>query len=123
MSAAPQLELVSHKLCPYVQRAAIVLAEKGAPFKRTDIVLADKPQWFGQISPLGKVPLLRVQPPGSAEAIVFESAVILEYLEDTLLPALHPKDALERVFQVFEDHRRLEDDGLGRARGLDTQQR
>lgn len=97
MSAAPQLELVSHKLCPYVQRAAIVLAEKGAPFKRTDIVLADKPQWFGQISPLGKVPLLRVQPPGSAEAIVFESAVILEYLEDTLLPALHPKDALERA--------------------------
>ncbi|TAK86697.1 MAG: glutathione S-transferase family protein [Aquabacterium sp.] len=97
MSAAPQLELVSHKLCPYVQRAAIVLAEKGAPFKRTDIDLADKPQWFRQISPLGKVPLLRVQQPGSAEAVVFESAVIVEYLEDTLLPSLHPKDALQRA--------------------------
>ena len=31
---------------------------------------------------------------------VFESAVILEYLEDTLAPALHPADALARA-----DHR------------------
>ena len=28
------LTLVSHALCPYVQRAAIVLAEKGVPFER-----------------------------------------------------------------------------------------
>ena len=31
----PTYELVSHHLCPYVQRAAIVLLEKGVPFKRT----------------------------------------------------------------------------------------
>lgn len=97
MSAAPQLELVSHKLCPYVQRAAIALAEKGVAYTRTDIDLADKPRWFLDLSPLGKVPLLRVRPAGGAEAVLFESAVIVEYLEDTLLPALHPADALERA--------------------------
>jgi glutathione S-transferase len=37
--AAP-LTLVSFDLCPYVQRAAIVLAEKGIPFRRIDIDLA-----------------------------------------------------------------------------------
>ena len=37
------LVLVSHVLCPYVQRAAIVLAEKGVPFERRDIDLANKP--------------------------------------------------------------------------------
>lgn len=86
------LELVSHPLCPYVQRAAISLAEKGVPFRRTDIDLADKPSWFVAISPLGKVPLLRTQ-----GAVLFESAAILEYLEDTRSPPLHPADALERA--------------------------
>ena len=38
--------LVSHVLCPYVQRVAIVLAEKGIPFERIDIDLSNKPAWF-----------------------------------------------------------------------------
>ena len=40
--AAP-LKLISHKLCPYVQRAVIALNEKGVPFERIDIDLANKP--------------------------------------------------------------------------------
>ena len=41
-----KLTLISHHLCPYVQRAAIALAEKGVPFERINIDLADKPDWF-----------------------------------------------------------------------------
>jgi glutathione S-transferase len=88
----PTLTLVSHHLCPYVQRAAIALAEKGVPFERVTIDLAAKPDWFRAISPLGKVPLLRV-----GDATIFESAVILEYLEDTARPPLHPADPLARA--------------------------
>src|SRR5262249_14900408 len=73
------LRLVSHHLCPYVQRAAITLAEKGVPFARSYIDLSDKPAWFRALSPLGKVPLLLVD---EATAL-FESAVICEYLEET----------------------------------------
>lgn len=54
------LKLISHKLCPYVQRAVIALLEKGVPFERIDIDLAHKPDWFLKISPLGKVPVLVV---------------------------------------------------------------
>ena len=54
------LKLISHKLCPYVQRAVIALLERGVPFERIDIDLADKPDWFRKISPLGKVPVLVV---------------------------------------------------------------
>ncbi len=50
--------LVSHHLCPYVQRVAIALREKAVPFERRDVDLAHKPAWFTDISPLGKVPLL-----------------------------------------------------------------
>lgn len=92
-----QLTLISHHLCPYVQRAAIALAEKGVPFQRVNIDLADKPDWFLRISPLGKVPLLRIPQSGS-EAILFESSVICEYLEETQTgPKLHPADPLLRA--------------------------
>jgi len=92
------LTLVSHLLCPYVQRAAIALGEKGVPFERVVIDLADKPQWFLDISPLGKVPLLRVQRPDGSEAVLFESNVICEYLEETQPGArLHPEDPLARA--------------------------
>jgi glutathione S-transferase len=86
------LTLVSHELCPYVQRAAIALEEKGVAFERITVDLANKPDWFRAMSPLGKVPLLQV-----GEAVIFESAVILEYLEETQPNPLHPADPLQRA--------------------------
>ena len=87
-----KLTLVSHDLCPYVQRAVIALTEKGVPFDRIFIDLADKPDWFLAISPLGKVPLLKV-----GDDVIFESAVILEYLEETQGHPLYPADPLARA--------------------------
>lgn len=87
-----QLTLISHTLCPYVQRAAIVLAEKEVAFERRYVDLANKPDWFKAVSPLGKTPVLMVD-----DDAIFESAVICEYLDDTLLPRLHPADALKRA--------------------------
>lgn len=86
------LTLVSSDLCPYVQRAAIALAEKGVPFERRTVDLADKPDWFKAMSPLGKVPLLKVD-----DEVLFESAVILEFLEETQSTPLHPAVPLERA--------------------------
>jgi len=87
-----RLMLVSHALCPYVQRAAIVLAEKGLPFERREVDLANKPDWFLKLSPLAKTPVLLVD-----NEAIFESAVICEYLDDTSLPRLHPANALQRA--------------------------
>lgn len=87
-----RLKLISHKLCPYVQRAVIALTEKGVPFERVDIDLDAKPDWFLKISPLGKTPVLVV-----GDKAIFESAVILEYLEETQPGPLHPNDALTRA--------------------------
>jgi glutathione S-transferase len=89
---AARLRLISHKLCPYVQRAVIALTEKGVAFERIDIDLANKPDWFAAISPLGKTPVLQV-----GDVAIFESAVILEYLEETQPKPLHPADPLSRA--------------------------
>jgi glutathione S-transferase len=115
--AAP-LKLISHKLCPYVQRAVIALAEKGVPFERVDIDLANKPDWFLKISPLGKVPVLVVAT-ARGEVALFESNVICEYIEETQAgPKLHPGDPLVRA-----EHRAWMEFGsalLGDLWGLET---
>jgi glutathione S-transferase len=118
MTMVAALKLISHKLCPYVQRAVIALNEKGVPFERIDIDLANKPDWFLKISPLGKVPLLLVAGDGG-EVALFESNVICEYIEETQAGApLHPQDALQRA-----EHRAWMEFGsatLGDLWGLET---
>ena len=86
------LTLISHHLCPYVQRAIIALTEKGVAFERIYVDLANKPDWFLAMSPLGKTPVLKVR-----DAAIFELAVILEYLEETQPNPLHPSDPLKRA--------------------------
>ena len=86
------LTLISFPLCPYVQRAVISLTEKGVPFDRKYVDLMNKPDWFKKISPLGKVPVLL-----DGDRAIFESAVILEYLEETQPNPLHPAEPLRRA--------------------------
>ncbi len=94
------LTLISHPLCPFVQRAAIVLLEKQVPFERINVDLSAKPAWFLALSPTGKVPMLKIQQVGGVEDILFESMVICEYLEETQPgPHLYPDDPLARAKQ------------------------
>jgi len=86
------LTLVSHHLCPYVQRAVISLTEKHVAFERIYVDLANKPDWFLAISPLGRTPVLKV-----GDRAIFESAVVLEYLEETRPGPMHPADPLARA--------------------------
>ncbi|MBD8555206.1 glutathione S-transferase family protein [Rhizobium sp. CFBP 8762] len=92
------LTLISHPLCPFVQRAAIVLLEKAVAFDRVNIDLSAKPDWFLALSPTGKVPLLKVRQLSGEEAILFESVAICEYLNETQGgAAMYPDDALLRA--------------------------
>lgn len=93
-----KLTLVSHFLCPYVQRAVIALKEKEVAFDRIYIDLDQKPDWFNEVSPLGKVPLLLIEQPGRDKAVLFESSVICEFIEETQPGrALHPDGSFDRA--------------------------
>ena len=89
----PRFKLISHALCPYVQRAVITLEEKHIPYQRIDIDLAKPPSWFDTLSPMGKVPALIVD----EQHILFESAVICEYLDEISEGSLHPIDPLTKA--------------------------
>ena len=70
----------------------IVLRVKNVEFEVTYIDLRNKPDWFLEISPHGKVPVLKVD-----DDILFESNAIAEYLEETNEPRLHPADPIKRA--------------------------
>ena len=94
----PALTLISFDACPFVQRAAILLQEQGRPYEVVYIDLRNKPAWFLEISPSGKVPVLKVD-----DEPIFESAVILEYLDETseqgrLLPEAPLARARQRMW-------------------------
>lgn len=92
-----KLRLISHKLCPFVQRAVIVASEKGIEFERVDIDLANKPDWFLALSATGKVPVLEVTEVDGSRRVLFESAVIAEYLDEISGDPLLPADPLDRA--------------------------
>jgi len=85
-------KLVSFEACPFVQRVAITLQYKKIDYDIEYVDLGSPPEWFLAISPLKKVPLLIVD-----GAVIFESAVINEYIDEAYSPKLHPEDLLMKA--------------------------
>jgi len=89
---AKKIHLISSVTCPWVQRSAITLRIKDVDCDVTYINLREKPDWFLKLSPHGKVPVLKVD-----EQVLFESNAILEYLDESYEPRLHPTDPIKRA--------------------------
>ena len=70
----------------------IVLRAKDVEFEVTYIDLREKPDWFLEISPHGKVPVLSV-----GGRPLFESNAIAEFLDEMVPPRLHPEDPFKRA--------------------------
>ena len=65
---------------------------KQVEFEVTYVNLREKPDWFLEISPHGKVPVLKVD-----DEILFESNAIAEFLDEQVAPPLHPTDPFKRA--------------------------
>ena len=86
--------LVSFKTCPWVQRAAIVLREKGVAFEFRHIEPDNRPDWFLAISPHKKVPVLRIDDRVSLVRVERHRRVPRD---ETIAPRLHPADPVARA--------------------------
>lgn len=88
----PKFKLISFSICPYVQRARIVLLEKGIEHEIEYIDLDNPPAWFYDISPLEKVPVLLAD-----DTPLFESMPICEYINEITDGSFYPGDPLLRA--------------------------
>lgn len=94
----PRYRLISFDLCPFVQRSQVMLREKGVEFEVEYVDLSNKPDWFLELSPTGKVPTLEVTTDDGERVVLFESLVINEYLEEaTSGRPMFPPDPLARA--------------------------
>jgi glutathione S-transferase len=99
----PDIELFSFEACPFAQRTRMMMIEKGIDCSLTEVDLYNKPDWWKELSPHGKVPLIRHN-----GEIVYESRIINEYLEDVfpdppLLPKNSQRRALARIWIDYCD--------------------
>lgn len=89
-----EIEIYSAALCPFAHRSRLTLSEKGVPFKLVEIDLQNKPANFREISPYGKVPVLK-----HGDNRVWESTIINEYLDEIFPePPLLPKEPIQRAY-------------------------
>ena len=87
------IKIYSFDKCPFAQRTRMALIEKGLDFELIEIDVYNKPDWFLEISPYGKVPVLVHE-----GRTIYESAIINEYLEEKYPEvALMPEDYYERA--------------------------
>jgi glutathione S-transferase len=88
-----KIQIYSAILCPFAHRVRLTLREKGVSFESIEIDPQNKPANFLEISPYGKVPVLK-----HGDNRVWESAIINEYLEETFpVPPLLPTETMQRA--------------------------
>ncbi len=71
------LRLFNTARSPFGRKVRIILAEKDLAFEEVAVDLQDRSPEFVAVSPLGKVPVLV-----DGETAIFDSTVVVEYLED-----------------------------------------
>lgn len=87
------LKLYTFKLCPFAHRVRLTLAEKGLEAEAVEVDLKNKPENFTLIAPSGRVPVLV-----HGATRIWESAVIMEYLEEAFPePSLMPTASSDRA--------------------------
>lgn len=100
------IKLVSSGLSPFGHRVEMTLLEKKLAYEKVDIDLSNKPDWFKNDSPFGKIPIFYDD--GSNKAL-FESIAICEYIEEKYSQnPLQPQDAhtkaLNRGWMEFSNN-------------------
>jgi glutathione S-transferase len=98
------LILYGAPLSPFVRKADALLREKGAPFELESVNIMPMPDWFKEISPARRIPVLRDTEVGKEGPLgtIPDSSAICVYIEQKFPePAFYPGDPYERGRAVW----------------------
>lgn len=85
------------RFCPYAQRVQLVLNAKNIPHHTININLTEKPEWFLDLNPNGKVPALHLVT-DHGQPFITESLIIMEYLDEKFPQyPLFPRDPMMKA--------------------------
>ncbi|KAH9767885.1 glutathione S-transferase DHAR2 [Citrus sinensis] len=104
--------------CPFSQRALLTLEEKKVPYKRHLINISDKPQWFLEISPEGKVPVVKFDDKWVADSDVIVRIIEEKYPEPSLTNPPEFASVGSKIFPSFVNFLKSKDPNDGTEQAL-----
>lgn len=115
----PDLVIYGSPVSPFVRKVAGVCIAKGVPYEVEAINVFDPPQWFRDISPMKRIPVLRdrsVAEEGMAGTIADSSAICAFIERKHPAPALYPEAPMALGEALFIEE--YADTALAMAGGL-----
>lgn len=109
VSAGVRTTFYTHGLCPYAQRVALALEEKGVAHERVEIDLSNKPSWYVETTGTSLVPAIKL-PDGRVQA---ESIDICQMLDSEFpdAPTLNPPERDAEIQSLVSYAREVESAG------------
>lgn len=119
MDSRPDLVIYGSPVSPFVRKVAGVMIAKGVAYDIEPINVFNPPEWFPEISPMKRIPVLRdrsVAQEGVAGTIADSSAICAFIEKKHPAPALYPEDPMALGTAIFIEE--YADTALAMAGGL-----
>lgn len=117
--AAPDLVIYGSPVSPFVRKVAACCILKGAGYEVEAVNVFAPPQWFRDISPMKRIPVLRdrsIAAEGTGGTIADSSAICAYIEKKHPAPALYPAEAFAHARALFWEE--YADTALAMAGGL-----
>ncbi|XP_058109832.1 probable glutathione S-transferase DHAR1, cytosolic [Magnolia sinica] len=104
--------------CPFCQRVLLSLEEKHLPYEAKLVNLSDKPQWFLEISPEGKVPVLKWGDKWVPDSDVITQLIEEKYPDPPLVTPPEYASVGSKIFSSFIKFLKSKDPSDGSEQAL-----
>ncbi|KAI9157744.1 hypothetical protein LWI28_027272 [Acer negundo] len=104
--------------CPFCHRVQLTLEEKKIPYKLLLVNLSDKPQWFLDISPEGKVPVVKFDDKWVPDSDVIVGILEEKFPEPSLITPPEFASVGSKIFPTFFKFVKSKDSNDGSEQAL-----
>ncbi|XP_051116172.1 glutathione S-transferase DHAR1, mitochondrial-like [Andrographis paniculata] len=104
--------------CPFCQRVLLTLEEKNVAYKTHLINLSEKPQWFVEVNPEGKVPVIKFDDKWIADSDVIVGIIEEKYPNPPLSAPSEVSSVGSKIFPSFVTFLKSKDPADGSEQAL-----
>ncbi|XAR72054.1 Glutathione dehydrogenase (ascorbate) [Bertholletia excelsa] len=104
--------------CPFSQRVLLTLEEKNVPYKMHLINVSDKPKWFLDVNPEGKVPVIKFDDKFIPDSDVIVGIIEEKYPTPSFSPPPEVASVGSKIFPSFVKFLKSKDPSDGSEQAL-----
>ncbi|GAB2279898.1 Glutathione S-transferase dhar3, chloroplastic [Dionaea muscipula] len=104
--------------CPFCQRVLLTLEEKQLPYETKLVDLSNKPEWFLEINPDGKVPVIKLDEKWIADSDVITQTLEEKYPDPPLATPPEKASVGSKIFSSFIGFLKSKDPADGTEQAL-----